>query len=198
MKITQRIPGLILTALMLAFSVNVFAQPNSRHRSERRGQCMFKHQMHGVAGVGGLARFADELGLSDDQMEKLKTLRFETAKKTVAERSEVQIAGIELHELMQKDDFDESAIKKQIEKIGRLKTNMMLTRVDKKLAVKNVLTDEQENMLKELRRESFKRSKRGDRKGRRGFGLQEDESEGYFFGGVDKDFDFDSTEAQDL
>ena len=77
---------------------------------------------------------------------------------------------------------------------------MMLTRVDKKLAVKNVLTDEQEVKLKELRRESFKRSKRGDRKGRRGrgFGLQEDESEGYFFGGVHEDFDFDSSEAQDL
>ncbi len=195
MKIIQRISGLVVIALMLALSVSVFAQPTGRHRGGQRGG-MFKHKMHKQ---GGIERFADEIGLSENQLKKLKTIKLDAAKEAVAKRSEVKIAHIELRELIHNDNPDESAIKKQVEKIGRLKTDMMLAMVDKKLAVRKILTDEQQTKLKELRKKEKKNFKRGDRKGRRhGFGFNDDGFEDDVFGGVDEDYSGEPSTEQEL
>lgn len=197
MKATQQLFSFVLIGSMLALSVNVFAQPNSHHRGEGRGGGMFKHKMHGAG--GGIERFAEELGLSDEQLKKLKTIKFDAKKKAVVKRSEVKLAHIELREFMQADNPDKGAIKKQVEKIGRLKTDMMLAKVDKKFAVKNILTDEQQAKMKKLRKERFSKSNRGDRKGRRhGFGFNDDEFEGYFLGGIDEDSRIEPYEEQEL
>ena len=101
---------------------------------------------------------------------------------------------------MQADKPNESEIKKQVEKLGRLRTDMMLAMVDKRLAVKKILTDEQQTKLKELRKDrinNFKRGERGERKGP-GFGLNEEGFENFFFGGIDEDFDTAPPAGQEL
>lgn len=196
MKVTQGISGFILIVFTLALSVSVFAQPNSHHCGKGHKGGMFQHKMHGF---GGIERFADELGLSDEQQGKLKTIKFDAEKEAVVKRSEVKLAHIELREIMQTDAPDKGAIKKQVEKIGRLKTDMMLAKVDKRFAVKQILTDEQQAKLKELRKKRFCKSNRGDRKSRRhGFGFNDDEFEGYFFGGVGEDYQVAPSAEQEL
>lgn len=131
------------------------------------GKCMLSHKccsgekhhkemghmgmMHGEhqGGHGFLLGMHEKLGLSADQISKLKTLKSEAEKQMIRTKADLRILQIELHDLLQKDEVNVKAVDSKIEKIGKLQTEMHKANIHAKLDAQKVLTPEQLKKLHE-------------------------------------------------
>lgn len=134
--------SVLLVLLSLAMAA---AQPSKRQFKRHRPVVM------------GIESFAEELGLSDEQLSKIQEQKFESKKNAIDQRSKVQIAELELRKLMKDKAADETKIKNKIREIGALKTELRLNRVEGRLAVRKELTDEQFETLQSLKKDHAKK-----------------------------------------
>jgi Spy/CpxP family protein refolding chaperone len=139
-------------------------------RKERSKKCMhrgrpFRSSHSGRKFRANIERFADELGLTEEQLTTIQKKQFQTKKAAIELRSKIQIARLELRELIQSENPDVNTIKQKIEKIGELKSKLRFAKVQSRLEVRNTLTSEQLQKLKGLRQEQLK--KRMHRRGLR-------------------------------
>jgi Spy/CpxP family protein refolding chaperone len=117
--------------------------------------------MHGMGGMqGGGAMMGEDhplwkhlmgLGLDDKQKESLKALRSKTEKDMVKKKADMQIAVIELNDLLDKDPVDMKAVEASAKKKGSLKTEMFLAHIKAREEMKALLTPDQRKRLKEMR-----------------------------------------------
>lgn len=136
--------------------------------------------MHGGPGQHGpgpgmLLAQADDLELTDDQIDRLQTLQTQFGKEMVDRRAEVQKAQIELKSLMG-SVATESEVNAAIDKVTRLRAETMKTRYRHHQQVESVLTEEQLDKLEEMRRkgpydgDGPRGKRRGDRDRGPGYG----------------------------
>lgn len=112
--------------------------------------------MHGMG--GGMMMDDDHpmwkqltsLGLDDKQRDALKALRSKTMKDMVKKRADMQIAGIELKDLLDKDPVDMKAVEASVKKNESLKTEMLLAHIRAREEMKSLLTPDQRKRLKEM------------------------------------------------
>ena len=118
--------------------------------------------MHGKQGGGihMLLGMADEIGLSEDQVGRLKTMAVEFRKSMIDDRAELQKTQVDFH-AMQMDDDKSGDVLKLMDDIGRMKTELRKTQYLHRQQIEGVLTDDQRTKLEELRKE-----RRSDRQGR--------------------------------
>lgn len=105
-----------------------------------------------------------ELGLSADQAAQIEKLRVEGRKQGIRQRADLAIARIELQELMSAPTVDEEAVAAKVKAISDLQAAGLKARVDERLAMRRVLTPEQQEKMKQLMRQH--RQDRGARPGR--------------------------------
>lgn len=105
-------------------------------------------------------RFAQELQLSEAQLAEIRNVQSETEKQVVTLRAKTQLAEIDLRNLMRDKEVDESAVLAKVSEIGSLKTEIRLQKVQAKLAINKLLTQEQRQQLQELERQHRKRPAR--------------------------------------
>jgi Spy/CpxP family protein refolding chaperone len=103
-----------------------------------------------------------ELGLSDQQAGELKKMWSDERKESVRRRADLRIARMELEELLDAPTVDEKAVAAKVKAVTDLQAAELKSRTDRRLAVKRILTPEQQQKMKELRREHA----RGAREGR--------------------------------
>ena len=108
---------------------------------------------------------AEELNLTEDQQDKLKELCYSHQEKVLEIKQKIEREQLELKKLMDADEPNESKIKAKVREIGSLRTDLQLAQVDLYFAARNILTDEQIEKIKSLRRGEGRH--RGPR--RRGF-----------------------------
>jgi len=116
--------------------------------------------MHGMGGMpGGGMKMDDDhpmwkhlmsLGLDDKQKDALKALRSKTMKDMVKKNADMQIAGIELKDLLDKDPVDMKAVEASMKKNGSLKTEMALAHIRAREEMKSLLTPDQRKKLKDM------------------------------------------------
>jgi Spy/CpxP family protein refolding chaperone len=135
----------------------------------------------------GIERFSEELNLTSEQLSKIKSVWFDLHKRAIEVRAKIQLAELELRELMDADTPNESQVKGKIEVIGKLRTDLRLARVEGMMSIHQVLSAEQKAKLKELRQEN--RAERREERPRmqRRQGLQG-------FRGFNNNFEFDDME----
>lgn len=105
-----------------------------------------------------------ELSLAEDQIERLKARYYESARSMTALRSQIQAHELDLEKLLDSAEPDEEAIRAKAREIGGLRAELYQNRVAERLALKKILTPEQEQKLRELRvRETRARRIRPDR-----------------------------------
>ncbi len=110
-----------------------------------------------------------EIGLTAQQQQTLKNRFFASEKDEIALEAKIKTARLELKQLMDADSPDESAVYRKVDEMGKLRTEMQKLHTGNRLAVKAMLTTEQEQKLKELRREhrqDLREHDRDDREGR--------------------------------
>ncbi len=94
--------------------------------------------------------FAEELGLSTEQQEKIRQIRLAAHKQNIEQRAKLQLARLELHELMQADSPDQKQIDAKLAELSKLREAAMRSHVTTFLEVQKVLTPEQRKKAKEL------------------------------------------------
>lgn len=91
------------------------------------------------------------LDLSPAQKEDVRKLRSEGAKQMVRMRSDLKVAHLEMRELLRDRKVDRGRLSQQIDEVSRLRADMMRAQMDQKLAMREILTDEQFAKLRDLK-----------------------------------------------
>ena len=116
------------------------------------------------------AALEKELGLSADQAAQLKNLRAEGRKQAIRQRADLAIARLELEELMDAPTVDEKAVAAKVKAISDLQAATLQARTSQRLAMRRLLTPEQQAKMKQLAPRRG-RALRPGRAGRAGWGM---------------------------
>jgi Spy/CpxP family protein refolding chaperone len=103
--------------------------------------------------MGMCLKHAEMMGLTDDQMNKMKPVHFEMQKKQARYKADLKIARIELMEIMEVKDFDLEKATAGVKKIEGIKTAHHLEMFKAMKEMRAVLTDEQFKKMKRMPRE---------------------------------------------
>lgn len=154
----------ILTGLLTGFLVLVTAsqyssaqtcgQGGSREggMSMHDGRGMMKREHH-------LWRALMSLGLDEKQKEAIKEIESRVMKDTVSKRADVEVARIELRDLLAKDQVNMNAAEATLKKIASLQTDIRLSHIKAMQEMKAKLTPEQRKKFKEMREMGAKTEK---------------------------------------
>ncbi|OQY30142.1 MAG: hypothetical protein B6244_00830 [Candidatus Cloacimonetes bacterium 4572_55] len=155
----------VVGAILIAFSavslVSWAGPPRGERNQSRPGHGDFgkgRSQCQGPE-LGFLERFGDEIGITEQQEEELKSIRFAAEKEIIQLKADAEVAKMDLRQLMDEDRPNEDAIYRQVDVIAELNAKIHKKRVGNRLAIKRILTDEQEAKLKEIRGDA--RAERG-------------------------------------
>ena len=138
--------------LTFVFAVPAFSQmdmPMKGH-GEGHGQMMEMGNMDMMGGDMMCMEHADKMGLTDEQMEKMKPLHREMQKKQIRSKADLKIAEIELREIMEVKDFDLDKATYAVKKIEDIKTAQHLEMLKAMKEMRNILTDEQFKKMKKM------------------------------------------------
>jgi len=161
---------LFTVVLSIFFAYNVFAQDSAPApptpvdkdappRMMGRGQMRGMGPMRGARGMGimrGMSippKIADEIGLSEEQKSKIDDITTNHRKDMVTKKAKIELAQIDLNKLMREENPDMNLVKDQIQKLASLKADMEFAQFKTRIDAKNVLTQEQQNKIKELMKE---------------------------------------------
>lgn len=92
---------------------------------------------------GGMMMAVDELGLTDDQVDKLADMRFEHQKEMIKKKAALKEARLELRQLMRDAEVDKKAALSRQEKISAIKADIARTKLGHRLGMRTVLSAEQ-------------------------------------------------------
>jgi translation initiation factor IF-2 len=92
-------------------------------------------------------------GLTDAQIAQLRKIRQDGAKQAIRNRADMRIARMELNELLEAPTVDEKAVASKVKAISDLQAAGLKARVDGRLAMRKIVTAEQLEKLRSLRRE---------------------------------------------
>jgi Spy/CpxP family protein refolding chaperone len=143
---------LLSLLFIVVFAVPAFSEMGDmpmRGHGGGHGQMMEMDHMDMMGGDMMFLEHADKMGLTDDQMAKMKTLHRDMQKKQIRSNADLKLAEIELKEIMEVKDFDLGDAKSAVKKIGDLKTDQHLEMLKAMKEMRDILTDEQfKNMHK--------------------------------------------------
>ena len=148
--------SLMVAAALLALSVPVpaFSQmkdmPMGEHK-EGHGHMMEKCNMDKMDDMMSMCiEHADSMGLTDDQMMKIKPMHNEMQKKHARFKADLKIAEIELMEIMEVKDFDIEKASSAVKKIEEIKITHHLEMLKAMKEMRTILTDEQFKKMKKM------------------------------------------------
>ena len=95
-------------------------------------------------------RVRNELGLSDEQTQRLRQVVVEAEKSAVKAGADVAVHEIELRELLHSDSPDRNAVMNKVQEISNLRGEMMKQHVGAFLDAKAVFNPEQQKKIRAL------------------------------------------------
>ena len=160
----------MVAVALLAFGAPVPAFPQMKDMSmmehrEGHGQMMGMGTMDGMGDMMGMCiRHADELGLTDDQIAKMKPVHREMEKKQARYKADRKIAEIELMEILEVKDFDLEKASAAVKKISEIKTAHHLEMLKAMKEMRTIFTDEQFKKMKKMMSMKMMPMKMGEKK----------------------------------
>jgi Spy/CpxP family protein refolding chaperone len=100
--------------------------------------------------MGMCLEHADRIGLTDEQVAKMKPGHNEMQKKQARFMADLKIAEIDLKEIMEPKDFDLGKAEAAARKIGELKTAHQLEILKTMKEMRGILTDEQFRKMRKM------------------------------------------------
>ncbi len=88
------------------------------------------------------------LGLTDQQVDRLRQIVVDGEKASIKTRSEMAVRGIELREMLRADNPDRAVVLKKVDELSALRATMAKQHVESLLAAKSVLTPEQQKKIR--------------------------------------------------
>lgn len=144
--------SLLLTVIIAvpAYS-QMMDMPMKEHRGGH-GPVSEMGDMMGMMGdmMGMCLEHAEKIGLTDEQMAKMKPVHFEMQKKQAQYQADRKIAMIELMEIMEVKDFDLEKATSGVKKIEAIKTAHHLEMVKSMKEIRTILTVDQFDKMKKM------------------------------------------------
>ena len=156
MKARYSLSIMAAAVALLAFSLPVRAHSqitdmSMKDHREGHGQMMEMGNMDKMGDMMGMCiEHADKMGLTDDQIAKMKPLHREMQKKQARFKADRKIAEIELMEIMEVKDFDLEKAGAAVKKIDDIKTAHQLEMLKAMKEMRTNLTDEQFKKMKTM------------------------------------------------
>ncbi len=132
-------------------------------RSEGRMGPMGRMRGHGDFGLARLLsnpQFRERLGVSTEQAAKIRQEDLNFRKAEIRNRADLEVKHMELEELLAADKADRAAIDKKLREISETRYASEKSGIDHHLAMKEALTPEQREKLKQMFAEM--RTRRGE------------------------------------
>lgn len=104
----------------------------------------------GMTMPGQILMHARMLDLTKEQTGRIRSMHTELRKEQIRLTSQIQIAQIDLQELLAQDTVDMPKVEQQVREISRLQGDLQLARIRAMNSVRNVLTPEQREKLQSL------------------------------------------------
>ncbi len=95
-------------------------------------------------------RLKEKLDLSAEQQERLRSIRIEHRRSEIEIKARLATSRLDLMEMLRDVTINRSRIEEKVKDIGRVRTEMGLSRIDGILKTRDVLTPEQLEKLVEL------------------------------------------------
>jgi len=127
------------------------------------------HRGEGM-GIHHLLAIGDEINLTDDQQAKLEKMMIEFKLQSIDMKAEIEKAKVAMH-VLKRDDAAEADVMRAIDDMARMKAEMHKMQYKHHQQAKAVLTTDQIDQLKQLRKERFQERGKLNKKpgrGRRG------------------------------
>lgn len=137
----------IVLMLLVCFALSttyVYAEHGMKKDPKGDLESKFYHKMMTVI------KNQEELGLSDEQVKKLKDLKLTTKKEEIRKKAEIDMLAIDIKAGMWEDAIDINVVNALIDKKYELKKEKAKALVAAYVALKSVLTEEQQEKLKGL------------------------------------------------
>lgn len=150
---------ILVAAALLAISVPApaFSQmkdSSTKHHRPVHGQMMDMDHMGHTDRMGDMMgmclEHADKLGLTDEQITRMKPAHTVMQKQQARFKADLTIAEIELAEIMEFKDFDMEKASAAVRKIEGIKTAHHLEMLKNMKEVRTILTDEQFKNMKKI------------------------------------------------
>jgi Spy/CpxP family protein refolding chaperone len=126
------------------------------HPGMMRGDRMGGDRMPGM-GIGIKMLTApdtvEKLGLSTDQVAKLKALDTDNEKKTIDADAAVKKARVDLRQALEADEIDRDSVMSKLDETAKLEVTLRKLQVSQLLDVRDILTPEQRTKAKEMIKE---------------------------------------------
>jgi Spy/CpxP family protein refolding chaperone len=122
-----------------------------------------------------LLAMADELKLTDEQIEQITSNMTAQHKDMIQLEADLEKAKLEMRELMLAKKIDKNAVLMKSEAISQIKANMAKKRLAGQIDRLNLLTDQQRTMVRQQmmrNRPGMGRHRSFDRGGRQGWGMR--------------------------
>lgn len=154
---------LFTVVLSIFFTYNIFAQDMPSNVDRENARPIMARQMRNMRpmmekGFMGLMvispDLADKIGLSEEQKGKLDDIITDHRKDMIKTNADISLAEIDLKKLLRQDNPDLNLVKEQIKKISDMKADKEFAQIKTAIDTKNILTKEQQEKLKELRKEN--------------------------------------------
>jgi Spy/CpxP family protein refolding chaperone len=140
--------------LTVVFAVPAFSQMKDMPMKEHKGghgQMMEMGNMDKMGDMMGMCiEHADMMGLTDDQVMKMKPIHREMQKKQARFKADMKIAEIELMEIMEVKDFSMEKASSAVKKIAQIRTANHLEMLKAMKEMRAILTDEQFKNMKKM------------------------------------------------
>lgn len=118
-------------------------------------RCMMHMERMMGAHLSLCIRNAEKLGLSDEQLERLRAVHDEQAKKLIRLRSEIQVLDVDLRSELAKDSPDVSRVESLLKKREPLRTGFFLEGLKTRSEASKILTEEQRTRLHRMTMEGM-------------------------------------------
>ena len=116
-----------------------------------RGGCYKKGMADKIYRKAGMMyAYQEEIGLSDEQVEKIKVLKMNTKKDLIRRKAEIDVISVDIKSELWEDTIDVDAINTLIDKKYELKKEKAKSLVRAYAELKGILTEEQMDKLKSV------------------------------------------------
>ena len=126
-----------------------------------------------LRGIFRNKKIAQELKLSDDQIETIKKLAKDTEKKMIQLRADMEMKEIDLRDILDEDEPDEAKAVALVKDIMELKTEQRVLKIKEMIKIKKTLTPQQIEKFHEIKHELSMRRKHGSKGGKHRMPLPE-------------------------
>jgi Spy/CpxP family protein refolding chaperone len=137
---------LFVLAMFLTAGLAVTADAAMHGKGKGKGKSMGKGPDRGMMGhcmEDGKPMMMMKLGLDDKQEESAMTTHMKMKKETIRKKADVEVAEIELKEILTKDPVDLKAAEAKLKQIEAIKTDLHFSHIKAHEEIKAILTPEQ-------------------------------------------------------